>query len=387
MTTALMKERAAPGTVQTGMASGVPFVDLGRQHAQIAEGLQAAFTRVLARGSFTLGEEVEAFEREFASYVGVAHGVGVASGTDALHLALRALGVGEGDEVITAVNTFAATAEAIVMAGARPVFVDINPATHLMDLDAIEDAITQRTRAVVPVHLYGQCVDMKRVNDIAGCFGLKVVEDACQAHGASRGGVRAGSAGDAACFSFYPSKNLGAIGDGGIVVTADATIAERVRLLRNHGEDCDRLHVESGFCSRLHGLQSAFLREKLPHLDEWNALRGQVAMAYTEALSKAAVRLPTMVPGSEHVFHLYVIRVRERDRVRKLLAERGIQTGVHYATPLHLEPAFAYLGYEKGEFPRAEKAAAEIVSLPLFPYMTVDEVDLVADAVEEVTGV
>jgi dTDP-4-amino-4,6-dideoxygalactose transaminase len=364
--------------------TSIAFVDLGRQHGLIRADLRAAFDRVLENGSFTLGTEVDAFEAEFAAFVGTAQAIGVASGTDALHFALRGCGVGEGDEVITAVNTFAATAEAIVMCGARPVFVDIDPATYLMDIDAAERAITSRTKAIVPVHLYGQCVDMRRVLEIACRHGIKVVEDACQAHGASRSGIAAGSAGDAGCFSFYPSKNLGALGDGGIVTTDDPALADRVRSLRNHGEDKSRLHVEVGYCSRLHGLQAGLLRAKLPHLREWNALRNQAASAYMEELADAGVILPVTEPHAEHVYHLFVVRMRDRERARAELASRGVQTAIHYAVPLHLEPAFADLGYGPGDFPQAEEATLEIVSLPMFPYLTQDEVRHVARCVKEV---
>lgn len=366
------------------MPRTVPFVDLTRQHERLGSRLHLAFDRVLEHGGFTLGREVEAFEREFADYVGVAEAVGVSTGTDALHLALRALGIGPGDEVITAANSFAATAEAILIAGAKPVFVDIDPVTHLIDLDAVLAALTSKTRAIIPVHLYGQCVDMAAVERIARTHGLKVIEDACQAHGASRNGIKAGAAGDAACFSFYPSKNLGAIGDGGIVVTSDPEVAANVRLLRNHGEDASRLHTEPGYCARLHGLQSAFLREKLPYLDEWNRSRRMAALLYDEALDAAAVVRPTVAAGAEHVYHLYVVRVAERDRVRAELADLGVNTAVHYAVPLHLEPAFAMLGYRRGDLPNAERAAEEIVSLPMYPYLTEDEVLSVATALQEV---
>jgi dTDP-4-amino-4,6-dideoxygalactose transaminase len=365
----------------------IPFVDLRRMHDMAAEELEAAFHRVVERGSFTLGEEVEGFEHEFADYVGTEHAIGVGSGTDALHLALRACGVGPDDEVVTAVNTFAATAEAIVMCGATPVFVDIDDATSLMDLDALERAITGRTRAVIPVHLYGQCVDMKRVLGIAQQHDLRVIEDACQAHGAVRDGLRAGAGGDAGCFSFYPSKNLGALGDGGCVVTSDGAVADRVRALRNHGEDRSRLHTESGYCTRLHGLQAAFLRAKLKRLDDWNLSRRMAAEWYDESLEGVSLARPTTVPGATHVFHLYVVRVGSRDAVRARLGELGIQSGVHYAVPLHLEPAFEELGYGRGDFPIAEQAATEILSLPMYPYMEEVEVEMVAVALREVAGV
>lgn len=329
----------------------IPFVDLQRLQCDVGDSLESAFRRVVDEGAFTLGNKVGQFEESFAAYIGVAYAVGVGSGTDALHFALRACGVGPGDEVITAVNTFAATAEAIMMAGARPVFVDVDERTLLMDLDAVQSALSPRTRAVIPVHLYGQSVDMVRLMDIARRAGVKVVEDACQAHGARCGMYRAGGLGDAGCFSFYPSKNLGALGDGGIVTTDDEGIASRVRLLRNHGEDASRLHVEPGYCSRLHGLQAALLTEKLPHLDHWNSLRMQAAALYDDLLSSTDVVLPGRAEGVNHVFHLYVIRARNRDKLRSELAERGIQTGLHYAVPLHLEPAFAEFGYARGEFP------------------------------------
>lgn len=364
----------------------VPFVDLTRQHSAIKPQLEAAFERVVSRGSFTLGEEVEAFESEFAAYCGTSEAVGVGSGTDALHLALRACGVGPDDEVVTAANTFAATAEAIVMCGATPVFVDIDEDTYLMDLGALESVIGERTKVVVPVHLYGQCVDMTRLRGIADRHDLRIVEDACQAHGARSDGHAAGAVGDAGCFSFYPSKNLGALGDGGIVVTSDPEIAARVRSLRNHGEDETRLHVESGYCTRLHGMQAALLRAKLPHLDDWNAQRAEAAEAYDEALAGTSVATPARTGGGTHVYHLYVVRAPHRERLRRDLSERNVQTGVHYAVPLHLEPAFAHLGYSEGDFPVAERAAREIVSLPMFPFLRASEVEIVANAVAEVSA-
>jgi dTDP-4-amino-4,6-dideoxygalactose transaminase len=364
----------------------IPFVNLQRLHLSVQGHLEQAFLGVVRDAAFTLGSRVEEFESMFASYVGVGHAVGVGSGTDALHLALRACGVAPGDEVITPVNTFAATAEAILMAQARPVFVDVDESTLLMDLDALEAAITDRTRAIVPVHLYGQPVDMARLMTIARRHDLKVVEDACQAHGARSGVYRAGGIGDAGCFSFYPSKNLGALGDGGIVTTDDASIAERVRLLRNHGEDGSRLHVEPGYCTRLHALQAAFLSAKLPHLDDWNASRMKAAALYDEVLDDGDVVLPGRADGVTHVFHLYVVRVRNRDTCREHLGRWGIQTGVHYAVPLHLEPAFASLGYARGDFPVAEAAASSIVSLPMYPYIDYEEVVRVGEAVTEVAA-
>lgn len=359
----------------------IPFVDINRQHRDIESDLHAAFDRVLTQGSFTLGAEVDAFEKEFAAFVGTADAVGVGTGTDALHFALRANGVGKGDEVITPVNTFAATAEAILMCGARPVFVDIDEGTCLMDLEATEAAVTSRTRAIVPVHLYGQAVDMAEIGRIAASHGLAVVEDACQAHGATVDGAAAGAASDAGCFSFYPSKNLGALGDGGIVTTNDPEIAERVRLLRCHGEDSNRLHVEPGYCSRLHGLQAALLRAKLGHLDEWNQSRRESAAAYRDALADTGVDLPVELPGREHVYHLFVVQTDDREEFRRILSEHQVQTAVHYPIPLHLEPAFSDLGYAKGAFPVAERVTDRIVSLPMFPHLTDTEIERVAEAV------
>ncbi len=364
----------------------VPFVNLQRMQQAMGNSLDAAFLRTLENAAYTMGPTLELFEETFASYIAVGHAVGVGSGTDALHLALRAIGAGPGSEIITAVNTFAATAEAIIMAGATPVFVDVDEETLLMDPVGLEQAITPNTKAIIPVHLYGQPVDMAPVLEIAKVHGLKVIEDACQSHGARYGLFRTGGIGDVGAFSFYPSKNLGALGDGGIVTTDDEEIADRVRRLRNHGEAEDRLHVEPGYCSRLHSLQAAFLQEKLPYLDEWNALRMRAAELYDDMLSGSNVVTPVRREGSTHVYHLYVVRVQERDRVRAELADAGIQTGIHYAVPLHLEPAFVYLGYAEGDFPVAEKAAREILSLPMYPYIDYDEVARVSEAVKEATG-
>jgi len=373
-----------PSSVIGEIRETIPFVDLHRMHAGISDSLESAFRSVLEESAFTLGKKAQGFEDAFGAYVGTTHAIGVGSGTDALHFALRACGVGSGDEVITAVNTFTATAEAILMAGATPVFVDVDERTLLMDLDAVEAALSPKTRAIIPVHLYGQPVDMTRVMSIARRAGVMVIEDACQAHGAYCGSARAGSLGDAGCFSFYPSKNLGALGDGGMVTTNDPAIAARIRLLRNHGEDASRLHVESGYCSRLHSLQAALLSEKLPHLEEWNAQRVRSADLYDTLLAPIGVTLPGRNQGVSHVFHLYVVRMENRDAARERLAAAGVQTAIHYAVPLHLEPAFAYLGYVRGDFPVAERAAASIVSLPMYPFMRDEEVGRVAAAVGEV---
>ncbi|RJQ51821.1 MAG: DegT/DnrJ/EryC1/StrS family aminotransferase [Actinobacteria bacterium] len=359
----------------------VPFVNLNRQHEAIAAELDAATTRVRAESAFTLGAEVEAFETEFARFCGVKHAIGVGSGTDALHFALRGFGIGPGDEVITAVNTFAATAEAILMCGARPVFVDIDERTCLLDVARLEAACTARTRAIIPVHLYGQPAEMRTILEIAGRRGLKVIEDACQSHGAMSDGKATGSLGDAGCFSFYPSKNLGAMGDGGIVVTDDDELAEHVRRLRNHGENEERLHIEPGFCSRLHGIQAAILRAKLPALAGWNSQRVEAADSYAEVLSGSSVILPATRSGATHVYHLYVIQTNDRDELRARLDDQRIATGVHYAVPLHQEPAFASLGYGRGDFPVAEHVTSRIVSLPMYPYLERSEIEVIGDAI------
>jgi len=363
------------------MGATIALVDLNRQHEALGVEIEEAIGRVARRSSFTLGEEVEAFEEEFAAFCGAKHAVGVGTGTDALHFALRACGIGPGDEVITAVNTFAGTAEAILMCGAKPVFIDVDEASYLMDPARIEDAVNDRTRAIVPVHLYGQPAEMPRILAIARRHNLKVIEDACQAHGAKLNGSFAGSMGDAGCFSFYPGKNLGAWGDGGMVVTDNMEIAEIIRLLRNHGEGGDRRHVVMGFCSRLHGVQAAILRAKLKHLSNWNVGRIELAEFYTEALRETPVTTPHRNPEVSHVYHLYVVRAKSRDNLRKNLAAEGVDTGIHYPVPLHLEPAFRFLGHRHGDFPVAEKLAGEILSLPMHPYLRLAEARQVSDVV------
>lgn len=345
----------------------VPFVDLGAQRERIGAELERACLRVLARGDYVLGDDVAAFEEEFARYCGVAHAVGVDSGTSALELALRAFDIGPGDEVITAANTFIATTFAIVHTGARPVLADVDPVTHTIDPTSVASAITPRTRAIVPVQLYGQCADMGALVDLAHRHGLVVVEDACQAHGASRDGRRAGSFGDAAAFSFYPAKNLGAAGDGGMVVTHDAAIDERVRLLRNYGQR-EKYHSEIlGHNRRLDTLQAALLRVKLRYLDEWNEARRLHASRYHELLEDLPLVRPEVGIGNEHVWHLYVVRLPERDTVRARLADQGIDSGIHYPVPVHLQPAHRELGHGPGDFPVTESLAREILSLPMYP--------------------
>lgn len=355
----------------------IPLVDLRAQYRAIGSQIDAAIERVLASSSFILGHEVQEFEERFAAYCGARYAIGVASGTAALHLPLLACGVGSGHEVITSPHTFAATAEAICHTGARPIFVDIDPDTYNLDPTQVEAAITPQTRAIVPVHLYGQPADMDKLAEIAGRHGLKVVEDAAQAHGAEYKGRRVGALGDAACFSFYPGKNLGAYGDGGMIVTDDPQIAEHVRMLRNHGRRGKYEHVVVGYGERLDALQAAILAVKLRHLDDWNDRRRQAASRYRELLAGDSVRVPREMSGVRHVYHLFVVRVGDRDAELARLKEAGISAGVHYPIPLHLQPAFAWLGYREGDFPGAEQAAREVISLPIYPEITAEQIDSV----------
>ena len=360
----------------------IEFVDLKRQYQPLRGEIMPRIEQVLNGMNLFLGENVYRLEEEFASYCGTRHAVGVGSGTDALHLALRAVGVGPGDEVITVSHTFFATAEAIVLAGGRPVFVDIDPETYTMDPSLIEGAITPRTKAIVPVHLYGHPVDMDPVISISRKYGLSVVEDACQAHGAEYKGAKAGSLGDAAAFSFYYSKNLGAYGEGGMVVTKDREIATRVQMLRNHGAKERYQHDLLGMNARLDEVQAAVLRVKLPHLDGWNAARRTWADEYSRRLSDLEeVVTPVAQPYAKHVFHLYVIRTPERDRLQKWLKSHGVSTGIHYPVPVHLQEACSGFGYSLGSLPETEAAAREILSLPMFPELTVDEVAYVCQTI------
>lgn len=343
--------------------------------------IDAAIAEVLAGGRYILGPNVSAFESEFASYLGVAHAVGVANGTDALHLAIRACSIGTDDEVLTVAHTAVATVAAIEMAGARPVLVDIDERTFSIDPAHIERAITPRTKAIIAVHLYGHPADLEPILDIARRYGLRVIEDCAQAHGARYGSRRVGSIGDIAAFSFYPTKNLGAIGDGGLVATGDASLAERVRLLRQYGWEKRYTSEIPGWNSRLDELQAAILRVKLRHLDGENAARRAAAALYHELLAGSVVALPWERPGSEHVYHLFVVRSRQRDALAAHLAGRDVGTLVHYPVPIHLQPA--YRGRLRGgdALPRTEGAAAEVLSLPLYPQLSAEDVHRVADAV------
>jgi len=360
----------------------VPFVDLRAQHAPISGDVDRAIRDVVARGDFILGAAVERFEAEYAAFIGTRHAIGVGTGLSAIELALRAFGVGAGDEVITAANTFIATVLAITAAGARPVFVDIDPATYTIDPDALAAAINSRTRAIVPVHLYGQPVDLDAVLAVARRHDLLVIEDAAQAHGARYKGRRAGSFGHAAAFSFYPSKNLGAFGDGGMITTDDDRVAEQLRLLRNYGQREKYDHAIAGTNSRLDTLQAAVLRVKLPLLDGWNAARRRHADAYAARLPPR-VQIPTAPAGIEHVYHLYVIETGQRDAVQQRLRARQIDTGIHYPIPAHLQEACASLGYKAGDFPATEAAAARVLSLPMYAELTEAQIDYVAEALAD----
>ncbi len=359
----------------------IPFVDLKSQYLSLKSEIDAAIQGVLDSCQFTLGPEVAAFEREFAGYCQSPQGVGVNTGTSALHLALLAAGVGAGDEVITVPFTFMATVSAIDYTGATPVFVDIDPLRFTMDPKAIEAAITPRTKAIIPVHLYGQPADMDPIMEIARRHGLVVIEDACQAHGAEYKGRRVGSIGDLGCFSFYPGKNLGAYGEGGMVVTASPEHARTIRMLRDWGAEKKYHHLLKGYNFRLEGMQGAVLRVKLRHLERWTEARRSAAARYDALFADSGVATPWVAPDSRHVYHLYVVRTRNRQAWQDLLTAQGIQTGIHYPTPVHLLPAFADLGYREGQFPHSERAANEVLSLPMFPELTAQQGAEVARAV------
>jgi len=360
---------------------GVPFVDLGLQYRQLAAEIRPVLDQALEASDYILGEAVARFEQEFASYIGVDHAIGVGTGLDALRLALTACGIAAGDEVILPANTFIATAFAVSAVGATPVLVDCDEHTHQIDPSLVEAAITSRTKAIIPVHLYGHPADMPVLGVLARKHGLTVIEDAAQAHGARLGGRMCGSFGDAGCFSFYPAKNLGAFGDGGIVVTRDAALAERLRQLRNYGQRAKNEHAMLGINSRLDTVQAVVLRVKLRHLDAWNASRARHAAHYASRLAASGLVLPATLEGADHVFHLYVVRSEQRDALRAHLDKAGIQTGVHYPVPIHLQAAYADLSRGRGSFPVAERLAQEILSLPMFPELAEEQIEMVCDAI------
>ncbi|GAB4334432.1 MAG: DegT/DnrJ/EryC1/StrS family aminotransferase [Dehalococcoidia bacterium] len=361
----------------------VPFVDLQRLHGALRDDLLAAFARVLDSGGYVQGRETAAFEEEFAAALGVEHALTVNSGTAALHLALLACGVGPGHEVITVANTFIATAEAITMVGATPVFADIDPASLTIDPADVERRITTRTRAIIAVHLYGRTAHMAALSAIARRHGLRLIEDACQAHGATNHGRVAGTIGDAGVFSFYPTKNLGTVGEGGMLVTRDPVVARRAARLRDHGQEGRHHHVVPGFNYRISELQAAALRVFLPHLAAWNAARVDAARRYDARLAGSSIATPDPGPAGEHVYHLYVVRSPRRDALRIHLATRGVATAIHYPTPIHLQPAYAAAENRPGSLPHTEAAVREILSLPMHPGITPGEIDAVCEAVHE----
>ncbi len=358
----------------------IRFVDLNVQYAALQDDIQAAVQGVLRSGQFVLGEAVAAFERDFAAYCQTDFAVGVNSGTSALHLALLAAGVGPDDEVITVPFTFVATVAAIEYTGATPVLVDIDPHTCCLDPAQFETAITPRTKAVIPVHLYGQPADMHPILEIARHHKIAVIEDAAQAHGATYHGQRVGSLGDLACFSFYPAKNLGAYGEAGAVVTRNAAYARTLRMLRDWGQDGKHQHVLKGFNYRMPALQGAILGVKLRHLDCWLSARSERAQQYHDLLADTGLQLPVTLNDRQHAYHLYVIRTPARDRVRAALHDGDIQTGIHYPYAIHQLPAYQNLGYAAGTFPHAEQAAREVLSLPMYAELPTDHVAQVADA-------
>ena len=362
----------------------IPFLDLKAQYRAIKSDIDAAIHRVLDSGQYVLGEEVENFEREFAAFSGADHGIAVNTGTSALHLALLAAGVGQDDEVVTVPFTFVATVAAIRYTGARPVFVDVDPVTFTMDVNQLEKAITPKTKAIVPVHLYGHPADMDAILEIAERHGVKVIEDACQAHGAIYKGRRVGGLGHAGCFSFYPGKNLGAYGEGGMVTTNDPAMQKTMRMLRDWGQEKKYYHVLKGFNYRMEGFQGAILRVKLRHLAAWTEARQVRAAAYDRLLAgNEVVEAPRPPANGKHVYHIYAVRTADRATLMRALQSHGIGTGIHYPIPVHLQEAHEDLGYRKGDFPESERAADQVLSLPMFPELALTDVEVVAAAITQ----
>jgi dTDP-4-amino-4,6-dideoxygalactose transaminase len=366
---------------QKDITKHIPLVGLFDQYLTIKSEIDSAIQNVITSSAFVGGDEVRRFETEFAAYCEAKACVGVGNGTDALYLTLRALGIGPGDEVITVAHTFIATSEAISMTGATPIFVDVLEDTMLMDPALLEPAITPRTKAIIPVHLYGQSCDMDAIMEIARKHDLKVVEDAAQAHGGRWRGQRVGSIGDAATFSFYPGKNLGAFGDAGAVVSQDEGLIERIRMLANHGRLEKYTHKMEGVNSRLDGMQAAILRVKLRHLDEWNAKRRAHADFYLESLSSSEFRFQAVHPHAEPVWHLFVVRLADREALQKKLKDEGIATGIHYPVPLHIQPAYQERQIPLGSLPVTERVANQVVSLPMYPELTAVELESVVNAI------
>lgn len=361
----------------------IPLNDLQAQFASIKPEVMAAIEGVLDDMHLFLGPQNERFEQSFASYSGCDYGIGLSNGTDAIALALRACHIGPGDEVITVSHSFIATVEAIAQVGATPVLVDIEPDTYTLDWRQLEGALSKRTRAIIPVHLYGHPAHMQPILDFAHQYGLRVIEDASQAHGAMYQGKRVGSFGDIACFSLYYSKNLGAYGEAGICLTNDAELAERLRMLRDHGSRVRYQHEILGVNARMDEIQAAILNVKMAHLDRWNAQRRAHAQVYSEQLRDVVEAVPTVRPGAEHVFYVYVVQVRERERVQQYLSQQGIGCGIHYPIPIHLQPACRQYDYTRGMFPVTEAVCERIISLPMYPELTPEQTQAVIDAVKQ----
>lgn len=361
----------------------VPFVDLGAQNRTIETEIKQAISKVIQETDFILGRDVHLFEKEFAAFCDAHYAIGVDSGTSALELALRAFDIGPGDEVITAANSFIASALGISHAGAKPVLVDVDPCTYTLDVTAIERAITRRTKAIIPVHLYGHPAHMDPILALADKHGLVVIEDACQAHGARYKGKRVGSLGHAAAFSFYPGKNLGAYGDGGMVVTNDRKVAKRLEMLRNYGQKEKYKHLFRGYNRRLDTIQAAILRVKLKYLEKWNAARRWNATLYQKHLEGSGIVVPGEAGGAEAVWHLYVVRTEQRDALKEHLAGKGISVGIHYPVPIHLQPAYEDLGHKRGDFPVTEAYADRILSLPMYAELTSGQIEHVSSAIAE----
>jgi dTDP-4-amino-4,6-dideoxygalactose transaminase len=362
----------------------ISFVDLKAQYLSIKDEIDTAVLKVLSSTQFILGNEVTAFESEFAAYCNADSGIALNTGTSALHLALLAAGIGPGDEVITVPFTFVATVAAIFYTGATPVFVDIDPVSYTIDVTKIEAAITDRTKAILPVHLYGQPADMDPIMEIARRYNLTVIEDAAQAHRAEYKGRRIGSIGDIGCFSFYPGKNLGAYGEGGMAVTSNPEYAQTIRMLRDWGQERRYHHVIKGYNYRMDGVQGAILRVKLPYLDAWTEARRSHAALYNELLADCGLTIPTAMPYSYHVYHVYGVRTAERDKLQQHLNQQGIQTGIHYPIPVHLQPAYSDLGYKPGDFPQSELIAREELSLPMYPELTPAEIKTVGQTIASI---
>jgi dTDP-4-amino-4,6-dideoxygalactose transaminase len=362
----------------------ISFVDLKAQYLSIKDEIDTAVLKVLSSTQFILGNEVTAFESEFAAYCNADSGIALNTGTSALHLALLAAGIGPGDEVITVPFTFVATVAAICYTGATPVFVDIDPVSYTIDVTKIEAAITDRTKAILPVHLYGQPADMDPIMEIARRYNLTVIEDAAQAHRAEYKGRRIGSIGDIGCFSFYPGKNLGAYGEGGMAVTSNPEYAQTIRMLRDWGQERRYHHVIKGYNYRMDGVQGAILRVKLRYLDAWTEARRSHAALYNELLADCGLTIPTAMPYSYHVYHVYGVRTAERDKLQQHLNQQGIQTGIHYPIPVHLQPAYSDLGYKPGDFPHSELIAREELSLPMYPELTPAEIKTVGQTIASI---